>query len=197
MPVQPAAVVVVEKTPTSPLEVAVIATDCLLGMSITDTPSMDPTGHTAPVTKRKPTPKSSSLLVLSDGSTANRGGTKEGTGWRKTEYLFKLGRFIPAFMIVGKYYKDEEEEERRRREMQKEYDGLMDRLRKYQWDNTPNTNTTAKSKDESSLSAAKDKKTKKQQQQGLGASSTASRTEYYLQRLYSNDCTYKWPRMRI
>jgi hypothetical protein len=59
MPIQPAAVVVVEKPPTSPPEVAVIATDCLLGMSITDTSSMDPTGHTAPVTKRKPTPKSS------------------------------------------------------------------------------------------------------------------------------------------
>ncbi len=64
-------VAVVEKAPASPPEVAAIATDCLLGVCVSNAVSTDPDG----------------------GSSKVVGGKR--SGWRKTEYLFKLGRFIP------------------------------------------------------------------------------------------------------
>ena len=116
-------------------------------------------------------------------------------GWRKTEYLFKLGRFIPPFMIVGKYYKDEDEDERRRIEIQKEYDKLVKRLRV--WDSkslstTTPTTTNKKNDDDDDEERKKKKKEEQQkQQQGEGSntiisisSSSFPRTEYYLQRMY-------------
>ncbi len=164
---------VVEKSSTSPSKVAAIVTDCLLGVSVTDASSTDPDGFVSPT---RSTPASSSSQKNGDKSSS--GGGK--TGWRKTEYLFKLGRFIPPFMIVGKYYKDEEEEERRRREMQREYDDMRDRLRRNRW------YSSAKRDGKSSSSIANDTDERKGQRRAELpiTNDVSSRTEYYLQRTY-------------
>ncbi|KAL7432578.1 hypothetical protein ACHAXH_006155, partial [Discostella pseudostelligera] len=155
-------VVLPSDEPTSPPEVAVIATDCLLGVSISDSASTDPDSFVVPSSSSSP-------------STGNNGKSK--SGWRKTEYLFKLGRFIPPFMIVGKYYKDEEEEERRRKEMQREYNDMRDRLRKNRWDKRS-------SKDESEKKDADVKLNPSNTEISSNISHVSTQTEYYLQRIY-------------
>jgi len=158
-------VVISSEEPTSPPEVAVIATDCLLGVSISDSASTDPDSFVVP----------SSSSSSSSPSTGNHGKSK--SGWRKTEYLFKLGRFIPPFMIVGKYYKDEEEEERRRKEMQREYNDMRDRLRKNRWDKRA-------SKDESDKKNGDAKSNPSNTEISSNISHVSTQTEYYLQRIY-------------
>ncbi|KAL9180909.1 hypothetical protein ACHAXT_009714 [Thalassiosira profunda] len=143
-----------------PAEVAVIATDCLLGVSVADAAIADPTGGaaTAPV-KKEP----------------------GAAGWRKSEYLFRLGRFIPPFMVVNKYYKDAEEEGRRRKEMQKEYDDMRERLKQNRWNK-------AKRDDDGGLGGAKTPapgaKDSGVVPMGNELSDASFRAEYYLQRLY-------------
>ena len=180
---------VVEKPPTSPPFVAAIVTDCLLGVSVTDASSTDPDGFVSPTRSTSGTSKSSS----SSSSSKNNGDKGSGNGvgkagWRKTEYLFKLGRFIPPFMIVGKYYKDEEEEERRRRDMQKEYDDMRDRLRRYRWDSSARRDGAARRDDESSSSSESKDKDESRRRSGSAdlpiTNAVTSRTEYYLQRTY-------------
>ncbi len=133
-------------------------------------------------------------VSVADAASSDPDGGKR-IGWRKTEYLFKLSRFVPPFMIVGKYYKDEEEEERRRKEMQREYDDMLGRLRRNRWD------SAAKRDADSSSSAANSSDEKKKKKEGMTGSADAekdrettdlsrtdtvvsSRTEYYLQRTY-------------
>jgi hypothetical protein len=130
-------------------------------------------------------------VSVADAASSDPDGGKR-IGWRKTEYLFKLSRFVPPFMIVGKYYKDEEEEERRRKEMQKEYDDMLSRLRRNRWDSA-----TKRYADSSSSAAISPDEKKKE---GMGSADSekdrkatdlprtdnvvSSRTEYYLQRTY-------------
>ena len=163
--------VISSEEPTAPPEVAVIATDCLLGVSISDSASTDP----------------DSFVVPSSSSSSSSSPGKSKSGWRKTEYLFKLGRFIPPFMIVGKYYKDEEEEERRRKEMQREYNDMRERLRKNRWDkrlrkdeSTTTTNTDDKQKDGRDHANSNPNNT----ELSNNISHVSSQTEYYLQRIY-------------
>ena len=157
-------VVISSEEPTSPPEVAVIATDCLLGLSVSDSASTDP----------------DSFVVPSSSSPSTGNNSKSKSGWRKTEYLFKLGRFIPPFMIVGKYYKDKEEEERRRKEMQKEYNDMRERLRKNRWNKML-------SKEESSTTDKNDRDAKfnhPSTELSSNISQVSTQTEYYLQRIY-------------
>ncbi len=157
-------VVISSEEPTSPPEVAVIATDCLLGLSVSDSASTDP----------------DSFVVPSSSSPSTGNNSKSKSGWRKTEYLFKLGRFIPPVMIVGKYYKNEEEEERRRKEMQKEYNDMRERLRKNRWNKrlSKEESSTADKNDEgASLSHPST-------ELSSNISHVSTQTEYYLQSLY-------------
>jgi len=156
-----------EQASSSPAEVAVIATDCLLGVSISDSASEDPDSALPPSKKN------------------NKSSTKKNdskSGWRKTEYLFKLGRFIPPFMLVAKYYKDEEEEQRRRTEMQKEYNELTNKLKKNRWDKSSERDTEDdKTKPKLEYEMEDNAKTT---QVTNDLSDMSSRTEYYMQRIY-------------
>ncbi|KAL7481884.1 hypothetical protein ACHAW6_007572 [Cyclotella cf. meneghiniana] len=89
-------------------QVAMISTDCLFGLAVTDSKSDEPNDPVIP--------------NLGDASK-----------WRKTEYLFRLGRFIPPFMVVSQYYNDKEEAERRRQQQHKEYDEKRQRQKKGRW----------------------------------------------------------------
>jgi len=96
--------------PPSPPEVAEIATNLRLGLAVTDGTSSDPDNPNQVARK-------------SSGSG----------GWRKTEYLFRLGRFVPPFMVVSQYYEDKVEEERRRKELTKEYNERRQRQKENKW----------------------------------------------------------------
>jgi len=155
-----------EQASSSPAEVAVIATDCLLGVSISDSASEDPDSALPPSKNNK--------------STSKKNDSK--SGWRKTEYLFKLGRFIPPFMLVAKYYKDEEEEQRRRTEMQKEYNELTNKLKKNRWDKSSERDKDDdKTKPKLEYEMEDNAKTT---QVTNDLSDMSSRTEYYMQRIY-------------
>ena len=132
--------------PAGPAEVAVIATDCLLGVSVSDAAAVEPE------------------------ATPARGG---GAGWRKTEYLFRLGRFLPPFMIVSKYYQDKEEEARQRAALQQEYADMRGRgAARSWWDRLPGAGgRAAKGDDEAPGNDGR-------------LARASSRTEYCLQRLY-------------
>ena len=164
--------------PTSPAEVSAISTDCLLGVSISDTPTGDPDSVVSQMNKNR---NNNSTANGNNNSNGRQKG--EAAGWRKTEYLFRLGRFIPPFMIVNKYYQDKEEEERRRLEMQKEYNDMRDRMKKGRWDKS-----TAKDKsvgEEGSSTTAKGANTAKNTtiMNNDRMDAVSSRTEYYMQRL--------------
>lgn len=164
-----------EQVPSSPAEVAVIATDCLLGVSISDSVADDPDSALPSAKNNK--------------SSTNKKNDSKSAGWRKTEYLFKLGRFIPPFMLVAKYYKDEEDEKRRRNEMQKEYNELTNKLKKNRWDksseriDTNNKDDDDDNKTKSKLDYEKEDNTKSSPISN-DLSDVSSRTEYYMQRIY-------------
>ncbi|KAL3781699.1 hypothetical protein HJC23_009917 [Cyclotella cryptica] len=86
-------------------EVVMISSNCLFGLAVTDSKSDEPNDPGVP--------------KLGDASK-----------WRTTEYLFRLGRFIPPFAVVSQYYNDKEEVERRRQQHQKEYDEKRQRQKK-------------------------------------------------------------------
>jgi hypothetical protein len=106
----PPGAIVDPSAPPSPPQVAEIATDLRLGLAVTDGTSSDPDNPNQVVRK-------------SSGSG----------GWRKTEYLFRLGRFVPPFMVVSQYYEDKEEEDRRRKELTKEYNERRQRQKESRW----------------------------------------------------------------
>jgi len=119
----PPGAIVDASAPPSPPQVAEIATDLRLGLAVTDSTSSDPDNPNQVVRK-------------SSGSG----------GWRKTEYLFRLGRFVPPFMVVSQYYEDKEEEERRRKELTKEYNERRHRLKESRWGKSNERQQQEKSK---------------------------------------------------
>ncbi|KAL7541131.1 hypothetical protein ACHAXR_012044 [Thalassiosira sp. AJA248-18] len=181
--------------PTTPTEVAVIATDCLLGVSVSDSITGDPDSAL-------PSTAASKKKSKADNTNNKNNSNNNSVGWRKTEYLFRLGRFIPPFMIVNKYYQDKEEEERRRKEMQKEYNDMRDRLKKNRWDSLGERNKDDNGGGGAKNPAAavdddeKDDKTSNTDKINTNNTTTpetpisnnlsnaSSRTEYYLQRIY-------------
>ena len=164
------AAAMVASEPTKPAEVAVIATDCLLGVSISDSVSTDPDSAFPPSS-------SSAAAASSKKKTTSDSNSK--SGWRKTEYLFKLGRFVPPFMLVAKYYKDEVEEERRRNEATREYNELRDRHKKSRWDKA-----SARDEDEKVSLTTNADNTSSSSSSKERLSEVSTRTEYYLQRIY-------------
>eukprot|EP00986_Skeletonema_menzelii_P004588 scaffold1572_cov141-Skeletonema_menzelii.AAC.3 len=149
--------------PPSPPEVAEIATNLLLGLAVTDGTSSDPDNPNQMVRK-------------SNGSG----------GWRKTEYLFRLGRFIPPFMVVSQYYEDKEEEARRRKELTKEYNERRQRQKDNRWGKFGEKQRQEKSKKDSGEDG--------NAPESDGISNfpmpadfpiDTSRAEYYLQRLHT------------
>mmetsp|Transcript_3705 Transcript_3705/g.8326 ORF Transcript_3705/g.8326 Transcript_3705/m.8326 type:complete len:595 (+) Transcript_3705:114-1898(+) len=107
----PPAIVAPAGPPTSPPEVAVIDTETLFGVAITDAAGQHPDDV--------------------DYQPNQRGG--DGSGWRRTEFLFRLGRFIPPFMLVSQYYDSRGAEAKRNKE---EYDRVRQRVKKERLDNT-------------------------------------------------------------
>ena len=149
--------------PASPPKVAEIATNLRLGLAVTDGTSSDPDNPNQVVRQS--------------------GGSGSG-GWRKTEYLFRLGRFFPPFMVVSQYYEDKEEEERRRKELTKEYNERRQRQKdNSRWGKfSDRQREQDKSKDDGDASDSE------------GTSNfpipadfpiDTSRAEYYLQRLHT------------
>lgn len=143
-----------------PAEVTMIATDCIFGLSISDVPSSDPD------MPQNTTSRQQGSKQKSSGSEA---------GWRQTEYTFRLGRFFPPFMVVGKYYDDPVEDERRRREGKREYDEMREGKRKSRWGKSAERlDDGPRRDDERSVGKISDER----------LTAAASGTEYYLQRLY-------------
>eukprot|EP00579_Thalassiosira_antarctica_P031735 CAMPEP_0201995378 /NCGR_PEP_ID=MMETSP0905-20130828/2844_1 /ASSEMBLY_ACC=CAM_ASM_000554 /TAXON_ID=420261 /ORGANISM="Thalassiosira antarctica, Strain CCMP982" /LENGTH=626 /DNA_ID=CAMNT_0048550469 /DNA_START=34 /DNA_END=1911 /DNA_ORIENTATION=- len=156
--------VVAASEPTSPAEVAVIATDCLFGVSVSDSSSTDPESTVVPQ------------------KTKTNNNSDNSVGWRKSEYLFRLGRFLPPFMIVNKYYQDKEAEEQRRKEMKKEYNDMRESHKKNRWDQlNGRSNDTEDAKIDK-----KEKEESKHPESPISnnLSNVSTSTEYYLQRIY-------------
>lgn len=79
---------------STPFEVAVIDTETLFGVAITDSEGEGPDD--------------------ANYQPSRRG--KSNSGWRKTEFLFRLGRFIPPFMVVSQYYENKEADKTNQKE---------------------------------------------------------------------------------
>ena len=142
-----------------PAEVTMIATDCIFGLSISDVPSSDPDMPQSTPSRQQ----------------GNKHKSESEAGWRQTEYTFRLGRFFPPFMVVGKYYDDPVEDERRRREGKREYDEMREGKRKSRWGKSAERLDDGPSRgDERSAGKKSDER----------LTAAASGTEYYLQRLY-------------
>ena len=178
---QPPAIAIQASEPTKPAEVAVIATDNLLGVAISDSVTADP-DSAVPQSKKAPSSSSRNKNSSNSGNTSTENNQ---IGWRKTEYLFRLGRFIPPFMIVNKYYQDKEAEEKRRKEMKREYTEMRDRMKKNRWDKSASKNgDDDKSEESNSDSKGTINNTTTETPISNSLSNVSSRTEYYLQRIY-------------
>ena len=156
-PRAPPGAIVDPSAPPSPPEVAEIATDLRLGLAVTDNTSSDPDNPNKGVRK----------------SISGSSG-----GWRKTEYLFRLGRFVPPFMVVSQYYEDKVEEERRRKELTKEYNERRQRQKENRWGKS-----SEKDKSKGSVSEDDISEGTSYFPIPLNFPIDTSRAEYYLQRL--------------
>ncbi len=149
----PPAIVAPAGPPITPPEVAVIDTETLFGVAITDAAGQHPDDV--------------------DYQPNQRGG--DGSGWRRTEFLFRLGRFIPPFMLVSQYYDSRGAEAKRNKE---EYDKMRQRKKK---DRLDNAKSRDKDGNEVDGSAAEDDIPNSLP--NYGALSTSNRTQEFLEKL--------------
>lgn len=164
----PPGAIIDSSVPPSPPQVCQLATDLRLGLGVTDGTSADPDNPNAPPVRK--------------GSSG---------GWRKTEYLFRLGRFIPPFLVVSQYYEDKEEEERRRQQLTKEYNEKRQRQKESRWGKSSERQDKQEKSKDDGRSDADDSTTPEMD----GANNNfpipanlpidTSRTEYFLQRLHT------------
>lgn len=159
----PPGAIIDTSAPASPPQVAEIATDLRLGLAVTDSTSTDP-----------------------DNPNARKSSSGSG-GWRRTEYLFRLGRFIPPFMVVSQYYEDKEEEERRRKQLTKEYNEKRQRQKENRWGKSTSSNRQQQEEKSSNRDSDDDNITPETNNFPVPANFPIdiSRSEYLLQRLHT------------